>query len=470
MALSKAELEKTETALKAAFKAFDNDNGTGDGFISKEEMKNILTRESTKDLSVAKDCHMSDSIAERKWAAWLKAFDANGDGALAVAEIAAALAHKEEVDRLYAILRHKSTTNYDGEIGRDFPWYNSKMHGADWTEVVKKLLDSLKTVGGGKFLEAILTDVDLCVDLFNHGDDKFYTPFGALLDADFNSPLIDRSDVLPKPLWRSSLLAGSGAKTVMVDTWEFVKGNTRKKKPATVKKDGPTTECPILGFDDAKVRDVAKVLKSMMDCVRTKKALFYNDATRQIVVHNKVLGKEVGVKDENKSLLACAAFTLNYDLVKTVYDEFVKTSPVDWLIQGISKGAMTALSVSVNNHETKIPGRDATALRGVAKMLPDDPTITLESSGLTQQGEVKDFLVLDDTAAAKKLFGEDLSQACLIITTRPQPRNPAVDMFNKYYLVAFAFNDLERIKKLEHLAKITTVWEQVPKISNVYGK
>ena len=44
------------------------------------------------------------------------------------------------------------------------------MHGADWTEVVKKLLDSLKTVGGGKFLEAILTDVDLCVDLFNHGD------------------------------------------------------------------------------------------------------------------------------------------------------------------------------------------------------------------------------------------------------------------------------------------------------------
>ena len=33
MALSKAELEKTETALKAAFKAFDNDNGgTGDGF------------------------------------------------------------------------------------------------------------------------------------------------------------------------------------------------------------------------------------------------------------------------------------------------------------------------------------------------------------------------------------------------------------------------------------------------------
>ena len=41
---------------------------------------------------------------------------------------------------------------------------------------------------------------------------------------------------------------------------------------------------------------------------------------------------------------------------------------------------------------------------------------------------------------------------------------------NKYYLVAFASNDLERIKKLEHLAKITTVWEQVPKISNVYGK
>ena len=43
-------------------------------------------------------------------------------------------------------------------------------------------------------------------------------------------------------------------------------------------------------------------------------------------------------------------------------------------------------------------------------------------------------------------------------------------MHNEYYLVAFAFNDLERIKKLEHLAKITTVWEQVPKISNVYGK
>ena len=86
----------------------------------------------------------------------------------------------------------------------------------------------------------------------------------------------------------------------------------------------------------------------------------------------------MGVKDENKSLLACAAFTLNYDLVKTVYDEFVKTSPVDWLIQGISKGAVTALSVSVNNHETKIPGRGATALRGVAKMLPDDPTISVE--------------------------------------------------------------------------------------------
>ena len=124
MALSKDELKKTETALKAAFDAFDSHNVDGirmkDGFISKHEMKNILTRESTKDLSVAKGCHMSDSIAERKWAAWLKAFDANGDGALAVAEIAAALAHKEEVDRLYAILRHKSTTNYKGEIGRDF--------------------------------------------------------------------------------------------------------------------------------------------------------------------------------------------------------------------------------------------------------------------------------------------------------------------------------------------------------------
>ena len=84
---------------------------------------------------------------------------------------------------------------------------------------------------------------------------------------------------------------------------------------------------------------------------------------------------------------------------------------------------------------------------------------------------MKDFLVLDDTAAAKKLFGEDLSQACLVITSRTEPKNPSVDMHNgKYNLVAFASNDLERIKKLEHLAKITTVWEQVPKISNVYGK
>ena len=125
MALSKDELKKTETALKAAFDAFDNFDESkkthgSDGFISKEEMINILTRESTKDLSVAKDLRMSDNLATKKWEAWLKAFDANDDGKLEVAEIAAALAHKEEVDRLYAILRHKSTTNYKGEIGRDF--------------------------------------------------------------------------------------------------------------------------------------------------------------------------------------------------------------------------------------------------------------------------------------------------------------------------------------------------------------
>lgn len=447
MALRTDELVGRTAALKAAFDAFDSHNEDGtrgkDAFISKDEMINILTRERKEDFSLERfeRCHMSDNLATKKWAAWLKAFDANGDGKLAISEIAAALAHKDEVDRLYAILGHKSTTNAGGELGRDFPWYDSEMHGADWTEVVQKLLVSLKAVGGGKFLEAILTDVELCQDLFNGGN-NFYTPFGALLDG------------------FDSLLAGSGAKTVMVETWEC-KG---RGKLATTKKE--TTECPILGFDDEKVRGVAKVLKSMMDCVRTKQALFYNEAAKQIAVHNKILGKAVPTGDENKSLLACAAFTLNYDLVKMVYDEFAKTSlAAAFLIQPISFGAVTALSVSVNNHETKIPGKDAMALRGVAKMLPDDPTTV---SGPTKRGDVKDFLILDDTA--KKLFGEDLSAACLVITSRTETKNPAVELRGKSYLVAFAFNDLERIKKLENLAKHTMAWEPVPKISNVYGK
>ena len=47
MALSKAELEKTETALKAAFDAFDNFDESkktheADGLISKGEMVDIL--------------------------------------------------------------------------------------------------------------------------------------------------------------------------------------------------------------------------------------------------------------------------------------------------------------------------------------------------------------------------------------------------------------------------------------------
>ena len=49
------------------------------------------------------------------------------------------LAHKEHDHRLYAILRHKPSADYNGEIGRGrVAGYNSKMHGADWTEVVKK--------------------------------------------------------------------------------------------------------------------------------------------------------------------------------------------------------------------------------------------------------------------------------------------------------------------------------------------
>ena len=48
MALSKAELEKTETALKAAFDAFDTFDESkktkeADGLISKDEMLDILT-------------------------------------------------------------------------------------------------------------------------------------------------------------------------------------------------------------------------------------------------------------------------------------------------------------------------------------------------------------------------------------------------------------------------------------------
>ena len=59
------------------------------------------------------------------------------------------------------------------------------------------------------------------------------------------------------------------------------------------------------------------------------------------------------------------------------------------------------------------------AFRGVAKLLPDDPTI----SGPTQRGEVKDFLVLDDTAAAKKLFGEVPSDAMISLARERRLRS-----------------------------------------------
>ena len=495
MALSKDELKKTETALKAAFDAFDTFDESkktraADGLISKDEMLDILTHTiSAEKTSIEKEAAEKTSIekveksvitpefAEKKWAAWLKAFDANNDGKLEVAEIVAALAHKVEVDRLYDVLGAKSTT-YDG---RDFPWYNPEMHGADWKEVVKKLLDSLKAVGGGRFLEAILTDVELCRDLFNRGR-AFHTPFGALLDG------------------FDSLLAGPGeyTETVIVETWDYVKANTKKKQPAKTTK--TQTKCPILGFDDEKVQVVAEVLKLMMDCVRKKMWLIYDDANKQCFVH-KQLSDDRLQSPTDRSLLACAASTLNYDLMKTVHDAIAYTgfgnmfeSSRPGAGSDMAKGAIWAASVSVNSHSMKIPGRTGTMLRGVAKTLPDDPTMI---SGPKYPGDVKDFLIFDDTAAAKTVFGEDLSEACLVITSRTEK----VDDEKKCNLVAFAFDDLDRVKwcpkdmfdmdrKLEWLAKWrpkegawdvdsdpwkskmptnSTPWEALPKISNVSG-
>ena len=134
MALSKDELKKTETALKAAFDAFDTFDESkktraADGLISKDEMLDILTHTiSAEKTSIEKEAAEKTSIekveksvitpefAEKKWAAWLKAFDANNDGKLEVAEIVAALAHKVEVDRLYDVLGPKSTTDDDGTV------------------------------------------------------------------------------------------------------------------------------------------------------------------------------------------------------------------------------------------------------------------------------------------------------------------------------------------------------------------
>ena len=489
MALSKEELEKTTTALTAAFKAFDTFDESkktkeADGLISKDEMLDILTytikEPEAASIEKVEESAITPEFAEKKWAAWLKAFDANNDGKLEVAEIVAALAHKVEVDRLYDVLGAKSTTDKDG---RDFPWYNPEMHGADWKEVVKRLLDSLKAVGGGRFLEAILTDVELCRDLFNRGRD-FHTPFGALLDG------------------FDSLLAGPGenTETVMVETWDYVKANTKKKQPAKTTK--TQTKCPILGFDDEKVQAVAEVLKLMMDCVRKKVWLIYDDANKQCFVH-KQLSDDRLQSPTDRSLLACAASTLNYDLMKTVHDAIAYTGVGNYFESSrpgagsdMAKGAIWAASVSVNSHSMKIPGRTGTMLRGVAKTLPDDPTMI---SGPKYPGDVKDFLIFDDTAAAKTVFGEDLSEACLVITSRTEPKKDDDPECN---LVAFAFNDLDRFKwtpkdmfdlnrKVEWLAKWrpkdgpwdvesdpwkskmpknSTPWEALPKISNVYGK
>ena len=105
MALSKAELEKTETALKAAFDAFDTFDESKktkepDGLISKDEMLDILTytikEPEAASIEKVEESAITPEFAEKKWAAWLKAFDANNDGKLEVAEIVAALCTASE--------------------------------------------------------------------------------------------------------------------------------------------------------------------------------------------------------------------------------------------------------------------------------------------------------------------------------------------------------------------------------------
>ena len=127
MALSKADLQKKIESTTKAIKMFDTEGGgddgqQADGFISKDEMVKILMRPGATALSYDE--------ADQKWKSWLKAFDANGDGKLSVAEVAEALAHSDEVRKLYECCKKGSFGPVEDDVGK-----------------FRQLLKSLESVG-----------------------------------------------------------------------------------------------------------------------------------------------------------------------------------------------------------------------------------------------------------------------------------------------------------------------------------
>ena len=131
MADTATELKQKKDTMEKKIKMFDTEGGgddgnKADGFISKNEMVKILTRPGATALSYDE--------ADQKWKSWLKAFDANGDGKLSVAEIAEALAHGDEVRKLYECCKKGSFDPVDGEVGK-----------------FRQLFKSLESVGKGKF-------------------------------------------------------------------------------------------------------------------------------------------------------------------------------------------------------------------------------------------------------------------------------------------------------------------------------